>query len=57
MRRKGRGRKMSELFDEEFQQDAMGVAALLVVGAVAVASIVIIAISVYNWNDFFWGVI
>ena len=48
---------MSELFDDEFLDDAMGVAALLVVGAVAVASIVIIAISVYNWNDFFWGVI
>ena len=46
---------MSELFDDEFLEDAIGVAALLVAGAVGIAFGAAVVIAACNWIEFFRG--
>ena len=46
---------MENPFDEEFRQDAMGVAALLVAIAGGVASGLLVAYSFLNWFELFKG--
>ena len=46
-----------ELFDDEFLEDAMGVAALLVAGAVGIAFGVAVVISAFNWIEFIKGLV
>jgi hypothetical protein len=48
---------MSNPFDDEFMEDAMGVAALLVVVVLGISLGAMVVISAFNWFEFFRGMI
>ena len=48
---------MSNPFDEEFKQDAMGVGALLVAVVLGISLGAMVVISAFNWFEFFRGMV
>ena len=48
---------MSNPFDDEFMEDAMGVAALLVVVVLGISLGAMVVISAFNWIEFIKGLV